>query len=213
MRIKRIPAAIAAVALILCTCVFLSGCFMDTGDFETDEAYYEAFGDITLLDQSGGTSVYSLKDDFYNEQAMVDMKTSVPDDTYVFFCIGIEREMQLEELCLYVRGQESLTLSLSFFVLHGVPAIPMALESPIPPEDPDDPLFSPVDTKNVALGYNTWTSFSVRSVGIADAEGVKRLYPGDVLCIRFNNNTCYGKAENMTPVALTLTNFIVRIKN
>lgn len=214
MRIKQILSALVALALLAATAVFTTGCVMDTGDFESDDAYYEAFGDIRLVDQSGAKTTYSLRDDFYNEDTMVDLKTSVPDAPYVFFLIEIERDMQLEEMYMYIKGQKDVRATLSFFVLSDDPAVPMSLDAEIPTPDPTDPIFSPVIAPvSVPLRADKWTSFFAGSIGVENADHERRLHPGDVLCIRFDNNTCYGKADDLTPFAFTLTNFIVRIKN
>ncbi len=207
MHIKKFKIFLLSVIMLLSLSIF-SGC-MDMGTFETDEDYYNSFGTITLYNETGTTSTYDLKSDFYNEET-IENKTNVPQDNYVYFCIEILRDMEIHEFAMYEKTETSVNAEYSFFILKALPSVVPSYDSALPVLEESDPFLTPVTTAKHSLNNGIWDCFSVNKIGKVDENGKECVKEGDILCIRFDNNTCYGKEKGLKKVAFCLTNFMVR---
>ena len=112
----------------------ISGCF-DLGIFETDEDYYDTFGDVRLVyfdNDQVETKDYSVRDYFYNNNTVEDFVYGDPTDDeddigkdipllpYVYLAVKINKSLQLDSFSLYVQGTTA-NASISVFLVNSLP--------------------------------------------------------------------------------------------
>lgn len=131
---KLVPFVVAVI-----TAVTLTGCF-DLGEFEDDEAYYEAFGDVKLVYQNSDseekdirTKSYSVEDYFYNRNTGNDFSYGNPDDNlpdegkdipqlpYLYMAIPVEEDLSIESFALYFNATVSAAMSIVVYVVDELP--------------------------------------------------------------------------------------------
>ena len=131
---KLIPLIVAVVMAVTFT-----GCF-DLGDFENEEDYYEAFGDVKLVYQDHeslikdiNTSDYSVEDYFYNANTGNDFTYGNPDDdipdegkdipqlAYLYMAIPMDKSLNIDSFALFFNSTVTGGLKIEFYLVDDLP--------------------------------------------------------------------------------------------
>lgn len=139
MRIKSFFKTLITISVaVICTAT-LAGCF-DLGDFSDESAYYNAFGNVTLVYQNPNSvekdidsEDYSIKDYFYNKNTGKDFtygdpedeeagaEKSIPQLPYVYMVIPVEQNLSIDSLALYFNTIQTCVLEVSVYVVDNLP--------------------------------------------------------------------------------------------
>lgn len=114
--IRRISIAISAVML-----VFLSACF-DLGAFEdvdSDSDYYDSFGAVKGLFESGNRS-YDVKDSLFNDFTVENLdwendEDRVDSEEYVYIVLEFKKAIKIESLALFLSANSDATIEIESF--------------------------------------------------------------------------------------------------
>lgn len=109
--------------------VALCGCD-DLGAYADTQAYYDAFGDIVLIEgTSRNVEEYSVEDYFYNEDSRDDFLAGedgayngVEHSDYVYMAIPFESTLDMDSIALYIQSQEDVTVYINFYVTDLIPS-------------------------------------------------------------------------------------------
>lgn len=131
---KVIPLIVAVVMAVT-----LTGCF-DLGDFESEEDYYNSFGDVRLVyqnpestDKDVDTEDYSVRDYFYNGNTGNDFEYGDPDDDesdegkdipslpYVYMALPIEDDVEIDSIALFFKSSVSGLLKIELYLVDVLP--------------------------------------------------------------------------------------------
>lgn len=229
--LRRLKRSLSALALIGCLVSF-AGCFYDLG-YEDEEDYYNTFGDDVELYYTGdgGAAVKhgteSLEDSFYNEKSAneLDFENLVDEEYYCY--LGVELEdsdtFDFNGLALYLKSsEEEAPLDIRLYVVDKIPATMRAYNAPTvkvvdEKEGKTEPIVyadanigDPLATASCFLKPDVWTSILLESFTV-NGQKTKTLplEKGQILLLRFSNNTGYGKDEGMKQVKFTMTNLLI----
>ena len=125
--------------IALCSCDDL-GAYTDTTE------YYNAFGDIVMIDgASGDTDEYSVETYFYNEESRENFLkgedgayNGVPHGEYVYVAIPFESTIDMDTVALYVQAQSDVTVYINVFVTDAIPTNWVALGDLLGSEETDE---------------------------------------------------------------------------
>lgn len=134
--LKRVFPLIVAVL----TAVTFTGCF-DLGEFESEEDYYNSFGDVRLVyqnpestDKDVKTCDYSVRDYFYNSKTGNDFEYGDPDDDqpdegkdipslpYVYMALPIKDDFVLDSIALYFKSSVKGLLKIELYLVDTLPS-------------------------------------------------------------------------------------------
>ena len=115
--------------------VAMSGCD-DLGEYEDVEEYYNAFGDIVLIDAtSKEQDEYSVAKYFYNEEsreAFLEGEDGaykgIEHSDFVYMAIPFESSIEMDTLALYIQSQTDVSVYINVFVTNKIPAQWKAIE-------------------------------------------------------------------------------------
>ena len=139
MRIKNFLKKMVSIGVATILAVTLAGCF-DLGDFNDEEAYYSAFGDVKLVYQNSNVvekdiqnKDYSVKDYFYNKNTgknftygdpkdqESDVGKDIPQLPYVYMVIPLLEDLSMDSVALYFNAQQTCSLEVFFYVVDDLP--------------------------------------------------------------------------------------------
>jgi hypothetical protein len=136
MRIKIFLKKLAAIGAAAIMAAVLVGCF-DLGDFSDDAAYYDAFGEISLVysteKKEAEYKKYSVEDYFYNKATGEDFSYGNPKDEepdggkdipqlpYVYMAIPVQQDMKIDSLALYFNAVEDCPIEVAFYLVNELP--------------------------------------------------------------------------------------------
>ena len=115
--------------------VAMSGCD-DLGEYEDVEEYYNAFGDIVLIDAtSKEQDEYSVAKYFYNDEsreAFLEGEDGaykgIEHSDFVYMAIPFESSIEMDTLALYIQSQTDVSVYINVFVTNKIPAQWKAIE-------------------------------------------------------------------------------------
>ncbi|MBO7303369.1 MAG: hypothetical protein J6U68_04200 [Clostridia bacterium] len=147
MRFKKIVSTFIAFCLMATLAVAMSGCY-DLGAYEDEGEYYDAFGDIVLI--NGSTKErkkYSVEKYFYNEDSQEDFLEGedgaykgVPSGEYVYMAIPFKSIIDMDILAMYMCSESDATVYINVFVTDEIPSSWKSIEDNIiNNEKPDVP--------------------------------------------------------------------------
>jgi hypothetical protein len=230
---KNIFSKIIALLFVFST-LFLSGCF-DLGDTKDIEDYYNAFPNVSLLyatetqseDQtthqititkSLNTDILTM-DKFYSDKTVDDFLCNVDFQKYMYLAVEVQRNCNIEEFSLYLKGQSNLSLDYEIFLTNNVPT-KVRLKQKIAGEtsqDFNEPSSNDaIYSSSIILNDSNFNSFTAKNWTINGTKNLSsfEVSSGQFLLLRFRNNCLY---ENMTPsqngeLSFQMTNILIRSK-
>ena len=129
MRIKIFKKLFSAIAIVFAT-IAVAGCY-DLGDFENEEAYYAAFGDVRLVyaaEEGIAYKDYPVEDYFYNEETVEDFTygdpsegKSIPQLPYTYMAVPIEQDISIDSLALYINATQTCALEIQVYLVGSLP--------------------------------------------------------------------------------------------
>ena len=245
---KRKIKKLLALLLIVALTFTLSGCF-DLGDYgevpegvsESDyseyyKSYYEAFGTVDMCPQNKILNKYSLEDSFFSKSTVDDLtweksEYAVAYDEYVYMAIEVEKDMTIDELALYMKGNTgvvSQTMYIYMYILDkesfsNLPTLDQSLyeldneghykldengeKKRITFDFPDKTTACGETT--ILLSENKFTSFTIKSFNNYQ-DDIINVSKGSYIMLSFYNNTAYGKELNYGSISFTALDLLIR---
>ncbi|MBQ7642549.1 MAG: hypothetical protein IJS67_01480 [Clostridia bacterium] len=196
------------ILLIIISIVSLfafSGCYELGDGTEDDEDYRATYPEIILIDQNADSHYYSMED-FYNDEAVNDLKSPLSEDErseYSYILIKSEKDLSLGEIAVYFDSTVEATVSVSVFILDGSD-IPTKVYtgdggkySESESNEPDSAAKLTSVVFHVTGIPGKWKEFYLKDWS-NDLSRVKRhdIKRGQYLVFRIDNN-CYDPAKTM----------------
>ena len=196
--------------LIVLVLLSLSGCY-ELGDYTSDEAYFEYFPSVELIEKDKSSKSYSVKDYFYTEEGINDYETDVPYKEYLYLAIKVDKDLLLNEFNLSFCGDTDGTLQISIFILDKLPSNIRGYNDPLYDEEGneieyDDPteVFA---SKVIHLAANEWISAYILNYSKNEYITINQ---GQYIVLRFENNSFSGKESGLNVISFTTTNLLIR---
>ena len=175
----------------------LTGCFELGSAYNTstqgkidEDAYYDAYGDVVLLDYDGSKSTYSMSD-FYNKDTVNDFECALESKEYTYLGIELEKDLDIGEIVLYFNSPISATIGVSFYIVDEMPTIIAHVDSTGKVQNvklSNEPSIDKrVATASTRLVSNKWNSIYLKRTGTQSLLHVKS---EQFLLVRIENN-CY----------------------
>ena len=117
-----------AIWLMATFTVAMSGCD-DLGEYEDVKEYYNAFGDIVLIDAtSKERDEYSVEKYFYNEESRKEFLEGedgaykgIAHSDFVYMAIPFESSIDMDTLALYIQSQTDVSVYINVFITDKIP--------------------------------------------------------------------------------------------
>ena len=129
MRIKIFKKLFSAIAIVFAA-IAVAGCY-DLGDFEDEDAYYAAFGDVRLVyaeEEGIAYKDYPLEAYFYNENTVNDFTYGEPSEgrelpqlQYAYMAVPIEKDFRMDSLALYLNATQTCALEIQIYLVNHLP--------------------------------------------------------------------------------------------
>ena len=221
---KKLFSAIAITFLAIA----IAGCY-DLGEFDDEDAYYAAFGDVRLVYAEEGKITYKeypVEDYFYNKETVNDFtygdpskEKKMPQLPYTYMAVPIKQNISIDSLTLYINATQTCSLVIQIYLVDYLPddgeftSIKFLRDPEYQQKlDEEESVYSDPDESFMVGKLTTytqqgrWTSFTVNRWNNENALTVKKK---QYILLRFINNG--GLATEKTPsVSFRTTNLLVR---
>lgn len=187
---------ISLLLLPLAGCFNLGDGYTKTDPIEEEEQpYYDAYGDVILVDNVSHLDSYDISD-FYNKGSVKNYDCVLTESKeYTYIGIEIDKDLKLGEVAVYFNANVTAEARVSFFVVNEMPDEIYYIDSFGKPcnfidnDEPDDD--SKVGQVSARLTENKWTSIFLKKW---NTEGRLEVSSGQILLIKIENN-CYDKYQ------------------
>lgn len=221
-RLHLICGSFFLLLVLITESVTLTSCY-DLGAFGDGEEegykdYYESFGSVEALYQDGSAS-YDIEDSLYNTTTINELKwdsssDEVSEEEYAYIAIPVEVGMSIKSFSLFLKSNITTTLHIKVYVLTDGASIPSGFFRY--DDDPDDDSYDDptdeflVNTVTVSCTEGKWISFSCSfgRKGTSNKSGY-RVSDGDIILLRIDDNTGFGKAAGYPRCAFRFINLMV----
>lgn len=226
---------IFSLILVVFTMMLFSGCF-DLGNFNDIEEYYNTFGDVRLISQTGADNAkdYSFKDYFYNEQSVNDFSGRIVDqDEYIYLILPVTNSFNLSEFSIFLKPETSGVVYFSLYISDFIPGNIRKYSDPKSQEKKDDdgnviidadgnpvmedieygdlPASDSIYNGSVSLYAGSWDSFTAKLTTKHSTDINKyHISSGEYIIVRFENNSGLGKDQEYNQISFSLTNILIR---
>lgn len=228
MKIRKLYKTFSIIASMLI--LLLCGC-MDLGNFESEDGdysdYYNAFSDVTLVNKDKDSSIYTIKNSFFNDTTVNDMEWEdsayeVTTDEYMYMYLQVQRDLiVLDDFAMYVKGESGANierLSIDMYIVNSLPDFTKV--KPYDYEGDGTGTEDVAETDKVAsiacsVGPNNWNSFKFGKFYTDDTQySTKLVYKDQYIVLKFVNNTYEGTEQDpqLNNVKFTLINLLIRDK-